>query len=138
MKVRTRYLEGRQLDAAVCLAQGWTMCQYPEPASVAWVGPYPHALKLSEGPPKPNWKVFDGEAEQPLAYLEYHANWILTGELIAEYSISVMKAHPTDPIWGARRAWADTVDTYGPTPQVAVARCFVLSRLGELVDLPED
>jgi len=68
----------------------------------------------------------------------YHpsTDWAQGGPIIEREGMDLMCA---DDYWLAGIPFEDdAVQVEGPTPLVAAMRCFVLSRLGESVDIPEE
>ena len=65
--------------------------------------------------------------------------WSQGGPIIERESITVGDAGGS---WVAGKPWADeffsSFVTYGPTPLIAAMRCFVSSRLGDEVEIPEE
>lgn len=89
------------------------------------------------------WRVHFGGAEEYLGNLDYTADWSQMGPIIERETISVVHRHrrpphPEGDRWNAiilsnnKRGW------YGPTPLIAAARCFVASKLGDEVEVPEE
>jgi hypothetical protein len=73
----------------------------------------------------------------------YHQNWAQGGPIIEREEISLYHEIPAmrDSIWQARPSlsakgaggrWG-----IGPTPLIAAMRCYVASKLGDEVDIPE-
>jgi hypothetical protein len=75
----------------------------------------------------------------------YSTEWEFGGPIIEQESISIQMAYPAEDckpaLWYAAK-FATSVKAqpraHGPTPLVAAMRCFVLSKLGEEVDVPEE
>ncbi len=71
-------------------------------------------------------------------------NWRLAGpiierECICTYASGACSVQPKNPdYWVAEILdTAEIITQYGPTPLIAAMRCFVASRLGEEVEIPE-
>ena len=67
-------------------------------------------------------------------------NWSQGGPIIERENLSVMpaagegwRAYKTHRVDWAQQCYAD-----GPTPLIAAMRCFVASRLGDTIDIPEE
>jgi hypothetical protein len=63
----------------------------------------------------------------------YSTNWAQGGPIIEREGIALLPEHE----------WCGYIDNirsqkYGPTPLIAAMRCFVASRLGDEVDIPEE
>jgi hypothetical protein len=62
--------------------------------------------------------------------------WAHGGPIIEREKIGVWPSESISGQWGARML--NTYIMYGPTPLIAAMRCFVASRLGEEVEVPEE
>lgn len=114
MKIKTSELTAAALDWAVAKADG-VDCR-------VWKG-----------------MVVD-ECSNPLMY---HDDWGLAGPIIEREGIEVRKGNPLyfpkgnengdfyEPLWTAGKM-------HGQTPLVAAMRCFVCSKLGDEVEVPEE
>lgn len=76
---------------------------------------------------------------------EYSTSWQEGGPIIEREAIQLTpyepaSTQPKNPEYWAAAIWMqdEMVDAYGPTPLIAAMRCFVASRLGESVDIPEE
>lgn len=65
---------------------------------------------------------------------EYSTEWELGGPLIEQKKIETY-FHGALEMWAARH---DEVVRYGPTLLMAAMRCFVASRLGDEVEIPDE
>jgi len=111
MKLKTADLTGPALRAAVALAQGWT----PDDGSygyIRWTTPDHNTLSYCYCP---------------------DIDWSQGGPIIERERIELF---PHLEVWGARRFSRDYIK--GPTPLIAAMRCFVASKLGDEVDIPEE
>jgi hypothetical protein len=110
--MKTIELTGAALDWAAAKCEG--------PNSVAscyYDGDTP--LWLDEAP-EPEWKP--------------STDWAQGGPII-ERGLIVISPDPQHG-WRAR-PYMDLTEFYGPTPLVAAMRCYVVSKLGDKVDVPE-
>lgn len=65
-------------------------------------------------------------------------NWSQGGPIIEREAISVVPCESMEE-WAADMQFRQGVETqYGPTPLIAAMRCFVYSRLGDEVDVPDE
>lgn len=94
-----------------------------------------------------NWAVFDlelnyadsvkqwvKEAHQRGDHIQpYTTDWLRAGELIEKGKI-VLAPNPSGG-WIAR-SFMDANENYGDTPQIAIARCYLSSEIGVVVDIP--
>ena len=68
--------------------------------------------------------------------LHYSTDWAQGGPIIERELITVQPVvHPTG--WMARTQKCDSV-WEGPTPLIAAMRCYVASKLGDEVEIPEE
>jgi hypothetical protein len=117
MKIKTNQLTGAALDWAVA------KCQFPYASSEdiqVWVQPLP----------------CDDETDfkfQP------STDWAQGGPIIEREGIwlqSEVGKEETASAWYA--VSMDGHDAYGPTPLIAAMRCYVTSKLGDEVEIPEE
>ena len=88
------------------------------------------------------WAVGNAVGCDPVGY---STEWEFGGPIIEQESISIQMAYPAEDgkpaLWYAA-AFATSVKAppraHGPTPLVAAMRCFVLSKMGEEVDVPDE
>lgn len=74
----------------------------------------------------------------PAGFAAYSTDWAQGGPIIEREGISVNYANGQ---WEAHTTTdQDTYDQieYGPTPLIAAMRCYVASKLGDEVDIPEE
>ena len=113
MKIKTSELTGKQLDYAVAVAEGYT----PFTVGTAW--------------------IFDvGGATTQI--FKYSSKWVAGGPIIEREKISV--SHSIEGDWmGYYTIDFDMRDVVrGPTPLIAAMRCYVASKLGDEVEVPEE
>ena len=65
----------------------------------------------------------------------YSTSWQEGGPIIERGKLDVMWCGDR---WCAYAMTPDKHDCYGPTPLIAAMRCFVASRLGDEVEVPEE
>lgn len=115
MKIKTTDLIGPTLDWAVAKCEGFSEFQFWHTGAVT--SRYENGITVTHN---------------------YSVNWDKAGPIIEKYQITVSIRH--DGWW---RAWLydinDEPHTYviGPTPLIAAMRCFVASKLGEEIEVPE-
>ena len=121
MKVKVSGASGHVLD--------WMVAKAKDPDAVA--------LDLSD--PRDPWIERNGIADQPLHSYTPSTDWAQGGPIIEREGITVGDAGGS---WAAGKPLADdffaSFVTYGSTPLIAVMRCFVASKLGEEVEVPEE
>lgn len=109
------------------------------------------AVALAEGHQPPLLRVLRGNVALPCAddpmwcdYLDYSTDWAQGGPIIEREGINTNKyvADPlySEPYWIGTTWEKAKVDRWmrGPTPLIAAMRCFVASKLGDEVDIPEE
>ena len=110
MKTKTNELIGPALDWAVAKCRGF------------------------DGLDKDLWLMRDGIAAMPLHAYTPSTYWAQGGPIIERELISV-SSQTNGHSWAAKGAHNYS---YGPTPLIAAMRCFVASKLGDEVDVPEE
>lgn len=120
MKVKTSELTGPALDWAVAKAEGWEMNHHAEGG----------------------WFLCNDVETMPDETLpEYSTDWAQGGPIIECEGMQLSMEDRGE--WHAMMWWDDTdgkgeVVGKGSTPLIAAMRCYVASRLGEEVDIPEE
>ena len=74
------------------------------------------------------------------AFLHYSSNWANGGPIIERERITLDLYESGEwlaQIWGDDIADSD-FDECGPTPLIAVCRCYVASKLGDVVEVPDE
>lgn len=130
MKVKTSELVDAALDWSVAEAAGYLSREGDH-----WM------LQLPYVGPRINYRPGEKSAFSP------STRWAQGGpimeqegiELICNLNPAEAATFKTEPHWRAsKRAWSKGDVWYGPTPLVAAMRCFVASKLGDEVDVPEE
>ena len=118
--MKTSDLTGAALNWAVA------KCEFPEPdlAPITWL------CYITEGVCDRGW-VFKPSAD-----------WAQAGPIIEREGVGLMKTEMGSGEWEACK-WIDPdkhmpLIECGPTPLIAAMRCYVASRLGDEVDIPEE
>jgi len=112
MKIKTIEMTGAALDWAVANCEG---------VSVRWSAA--HEQLLVDGYPYMVWQS--------------STNWAQGGPIIERDGIRIVKAAPT--VWGAVYSSGDIGrEHFATTPLIAAMRCYVASKLGDEVDVPEE
>jgi hypothetical protein len=81
------------------------------------------------------------ESMQYLSNVEYSTDWPIGGPIIERELLAPEPLLDTNCSlikWRCRNWKGDGSDYYGPTPLIAAMRCFVASKLGETVEVPEE
>lgn len=121
MKIKTSELTGAALDWAVAKCEGVNE----------------ETFRLFYYPTEPT--DFDSHG-----YPEFHYSdvWAQGGPLIEREDLTVGKVVGSKNEWSAESFQDDGVRVkflrYGPTPLIAAMRCYVASKLGDEVDVPEE
>jgi hypothetical protein len=98
-----------------------------------------------------DWAVAEIENPKPEFYrdnegLEWEreykpsTNWSQGGPIIEREGLQLRKRNDhyfPEPFWQAGR-WIDITLTPGPTPLIAAMRCYVASKLGDEIEIPEE
>lgn len=116
MKMKTSELTGAALDWAVAHAQG-------------------KVLRLTE---RNDWHVMltDGVTAVRLKKFVPSTNWAQGGPIIEREKIE-LQSWP-EGTWLARSVAPPTLWNRGPTPLIAAMRCYVASKLGDEIEIPEE
>lgn len=121
--MKTSELTGAALDWAVA------KCEYPELVWGETIGLSAHARDLIVIP----------QFKEPKCWWCPSTNWSQGGPIIERAGITVGDAGGS---WVAGKSWADDFFSscviYGPTPLIAAMRCYVASKLGDGVEIPEE
>jgi hypothetical protein len=124
--MRTSELTGAALDWAVAKCEGYTDLHKID-------GRMAHEPQLGMYPPRRAYGVMD------LFELGFSTDWSLAGPIIEREKIGII----TDP--NDANVWIGSVyepdwrfNRTGPTPLIAAMRCYVASKLGETIDIPEE
>ena len=64
---------------------------------------------------------------------DYSTNWAKGGPIIEREEICVLA--PVRGLWRGRK---EGRTQYGPTPLIAAMRCYVASKLGDTIEVPEE
>ena len=64
--------------------------------------------------------------------------WAQGGQIIKREHISLIAPHDDIDVWEAYHPTRVHDESYGPTPLIAAMRCYVASKLGDEVEIPED
>lgn len=78
-------------------------------------------------------KVWHGEERLSYETLAYSRSWSKGGPIIERESISL---HELGDYWKATRRFSNSEED-APTPLIAAMRCYVASKLGDEVEIPE-
>ena len=125
MKVKTSELQGAALDWAVAKCEGMEFDE--DTGATVLTGEY--------------W--WDDEGLQWPVEWEPSTNWAQGGSIIERLGVALSTTTMLGA--GAAYAWQAALRTqrqqfgeYGPTPLVAAMRCYVASRLGDEVEVPDE
>jgi len=113
MKIKTQDLTGPALDLAVAEANGTPI--------------YRSAKTLSR-------MDVDG-----VVYWQPSIDWAQGGPIIERECMDILCLAGGDDGWQADKyLHTEKVEGFGPTPLIAAMRCFVASRLGDEVEVPDE
>ena len=84
--------------------------------------------------PALNWAVNECEGTQPSQYTEYATQWRDGGPIIEREGITIQQSPDRDCCMAHNESHAFE----GPTPLIAAMRCYVASKLGEIVEVPRE
>ena len=120
MKIKTSELTGATLDWAVAIALGY------KPGTELFVGSF--GPLFGKGYKWPSIRMTKGN---------WSENWSQGGPIIERENISLQQGRP--PAYPTQWLASMVGCMYtGPTPLIAAMRCYVASKLGDEVDVPEE
>ena len=128
MKIKTNKLVGAALDWTVAKCEGLKL--------------YRNALL--GGQIKEGWWVsgyyMDPNNWIPLNLLNFSTDWAQGGPIIEREKIQLLPSiTKCEQPWHSSNPANDYVShQYGPTPLIAAMRCYVASKLGDEVDVPDE
>ena len=125
MKIRTSELSGAALDWAVAKCEGYD-CQLDCEVSGPWLVPQEGYL----------------HDEKPLSRYSPSTLWAQGGPIIERERItwngqcaSIVKFTPNKP--GSINGTYNNTTCYSPAPLIAAMRCYVASKMGDTIDVPD-
>ena len=123
MKTRTSTLIGPALDWLVAKCRGYSEIK----------------IYLPHRPTDRGWIEvrFNPEPKATTARFDPTENWFLGGPIIERGGIAVERKiieGTTEHEW---KAYVPYIHAYGPTPLIAAMRCYVASKLGDEVEVPD-
>src|SRR5574337_110575 len=110
MKIKTSELSGAALDWAVAQCEGF-LYRNRDIERQAW---------LAHGPYEPS------------------TDWAQGGPVIEQEQMLIACYPAASEPWMASYTFRTGVSATGPTPLIAAMRCYVASKLGDEVDIPEE
>lgn len=121
MKIKTSELTDLALDWAVTMIEKPEACEY---GVEDWRGQRRQTVKNGE------------------YVYRWHQSWAQGGPIIEREKITIDYDHEGPTLmWEAKHFAFDGTELqreYGPTPLIAAMRCYVASKLGDTVDVPEE
>ena len=85
---------------------------------------------------KDPWLVVNNTTDQPLHSFNPSTDWSFGGPIIEREGIG-LDYYPDSGLWHAGTC-EGTVWGMGRTPHIAAMRCYVISKLGDEVEIPEE
>ena len=120
MKIKTSEAKDQVLDYLVATCEGYTELHKIE-------GRMPHEPQLGIWPPRKEYGAMD------LWELSFSTDWAQGGPIIERERICLIDQG--GDYWQALWGWKEA---FGPTPLVAAMRCYVASKLGDEVEVPDE
>lgn len=126
MLVKTSELTGAALDWAVAKCEGYE-CQFDDESTGPWLVPQDGYL----------------HCEKPLSCYKPSTAWAQGGPIIERERIFIVAPYKSATSWKAYKMEDDQPGLAcwledGPTPLIAAMRCYVASKLGDEVEIPEE
>ena len=124
--IKVSEASGSVLDWLVAKCEGYN-CEFDDDVSGPWLVPQEGYL----------------HDEKPLSKFKPSTNWSTAGPIIEREHISVEAySVPNDErikcFWYASEDKFDAETWDGPTPLIAACRCYVASKMGDVVEVPEE
>lgn len=91
-----------------------------------------------------DWAVTKIEAERqrflvyPLYITKYSSDWAQGGPIIEREKLSFVAPHDDIQCWEAVHPQHPHDEKYGETPLIAAMRCYVASKLGAEIEIPNE
>ena len=124
--MKTSELQGAALDWAVAKCEGYTDLH-----KIA--GRMPHEPQLGIWPPRKEYGAMD------LWELSFTTDWAQGGPIIERKRIGIVPSEDDANVWVGSMFEPDwKFNRTGPTPLIAAMRCYVASKLGDEVEIPEE
>ena len=143
MKIKTESLSGAALDWAVASALNM---QYGEDRVIK-------IRRTYDEPTAPAWIEYENSVGSAPMYHRFtpSTSWDQAGAIIQRECIGLLSEARDHSIWVAKLAYAKEIALWSParlvfsyclsradTPLIAVMRCYVMSKLGDEVEIPEE
>lgn len=147
MKIKTTKLLGAQLDAAVALADGYTLCKIHGRGATSFGGV---TTALPNGGHQ-SFILYNGATKAMIERCEdspfydnqrfWHpsTNWALGGPIIEREKICIDIRHTGVWLAYTKQNYDDAPKFMhsGPTALITAMRCFIASKLGYVIELPD-
>ena len=134
MKIKTTELTGPALDWAVAIAKG----VQPEDIQLPWKGSHQRNKRIYR-------KLRDREGQLTGDFMTgpeflFSTKWEAGGPLVDRHNIDVFHQRngSAGAIKMATTAKPHPSPSFAPTALIAICRCYVASKLGDEVDVPEE
>ena len=118
MKIKVSEADGAVLDWLVARAEGKELYYFAD-------DPFK----------KDPWLMVNNIADQPLHSFTPSTDWGQGGPIIEREGIAIGEG---EEAWWAFSSWRSEEGSRGPTPLIAATRCYVVSKLGDEVEIPEE
>jgi len=73
-----------------------------------------------------------------LSQHRYSTDWAQGGPIIEREGIEIRKIRTAHEMAWRSVSFDDSIKQYGPTPLIAAMRCYVASKMGDDIELPEE
>ena len=119
MKMKTAELTGVALNWAVAMCEGWKYTTARDNT-----GQYPWLIKV-------------GRDINPKQYRP-SSNWMQGGKIIEREGISILSTESGEWCATIGELYYEDDNPRSPTPLIAAMRCYVASKMGDEVEIPEE
>jgi hypothetical protein len=126
VKIKTSELIGAALDWVVAILE------FPK-------GNYGGEATHYSGNRGERWIRIPDKQNRTYGLAQYSTNWAQGGPIIEREKISTVAWYRDGHLieWSSKIEGSD-IKQFGPTPLVAAMRCFIASKLGDEVEIPEE
>ena len=126
MKIQTSELTGAALDWAVAKCEGWDAGKYMMSPDIR-KDVYGAVIGITV------------PSNREYIWRRPSRDWPQGGPIIERECMDILCLAGGDDGWQADKyLHTEKVEGYGPTPLIAAMRCYVASKLGNTVDIPEE
>lgn len=138
MKIKTSKLTGPALDWAVAIADGYEPRVLPITGACAWFQEDKFEWVVDDWNPSEDWDQCGPIIERE-GIVIFPASEIFNKFWCAAHYVCGAQSFELDDLCGKPAyVFAESEVMLGPTPLIAAMRCYVASKLGDAVEIPDE